>query len=182
VRVLLLLVANLVVLLEFLIIARIVVSYIPQISPYNPGVRLLRGIVDPVLRPFQRVLPTLGGIDFTPLLVLLLLQEAASILRTLADTAGFSVAHAVTDVVTSLVLQIILFFCILVVVRVMVQLFQADPFHPLVLVVRQITNPLVRPFSAVTPNPDLVLYVALAGYLLLYIVALIAFDSLLAHV
>jgi YggT family protein len=58
--------------LYVLILARIVVSWI-GLNPWNPIVRWLRIIVDPILRPFRRVLPTFGGIDFSPLLAILVI-------------------------------------------------------------------------------------------------------------
>ncbi len=44
-------------------------------DPYNPIVRFLRGVTEPVYFRIRRVLPLFfGGIDFTPILVLLLIQ------------------------------------------------------------------------------------------------------------
>ncbi|MDR2876689.1 MAG: YggT family protein [Chromatiales bacterium] len=43
-------------------------------SAYNPLVSILYSINDPVLRPIRRLLPDMGGIDFSPLLLLLLIQ------------------------------------------------------------------------------------------------------------
>lgn len=164
------LLAALVGILQVVIIIRILISYFPQISPFNPGVKLLRSIADPMLAPFRRVLPIMAGIDFTPLLVLLVLHEVEVVLDTLANSAGFTITHVVADLVFQLISDIILFFCIVLIIRVLVQLLQADPFHPLVLVIRQITNPLMLPFRGITRNPDVAPIIALSAYLLLYIV------------
>ena len=45
------------------------------VSPegYNPASRLLASLVDPMLRPLRRALPTLGGLDLSPLVASLLL-------------------------------------------------------------------------------------------------------------
>ena len=53
--------------LELLIFARILLTWLP-ISPWNPIARWLRRIVDPILRPFRRILPTFSGMAFSPLL------------------------------------------------------------------------------------------------------------------
>ena len=55
--------------LTVLIIARIAVSWI-GLSPWHPIVRWLRVIVDPILAPFRRILPSFSGIDFSPILAL----------------------------------------------------------------------------------------------------------------
>jgi YggT family protein len=41
---------------------------------YSPAQALLSSLAEPVLRPVRRVIPPLGGIDFSPLWVLIILQ------------------------------------------------------------------------------------------------------------
>ncbi len=43
-------------------------------DPYNPLVQLIGMMSYPLLAPIQRVLPSLGGIDFSPIVAILLLQ------------------------------------------------------------------------------------------------------------
>ncbi len=40
-------------------------------DPYNPIVRFLYKATDPVLRPIRRVIGTFGGIDVSPIIVIL---------------------------------------------------------------------------------------------------------------
>lgn len=40
---------------------------------YNPVSRVLSSLVEPILRPFRRALPAIGGFDFSPLAVTLLI-------------------------------------------------------------------------------------------------------------
>jgi len=42
-------------------------------DPYNPIVRLLYGVTEPVLRPISRRLGILGGIDLSPIVALLII-------------------------------------------------------------------------------------------------------------
>ena len=42
-------------------------------DPYNPIVRFLYGITEPVLRPIRRRLGVFGGIDFSPLIAILVI-------------------------------------------------------------------------------------------------------------
>lgn len=39
-------------------------------------ISFLDAVTRPVLRPFQRIIPPLGGVDITPIIVLLLIQGA----------------------------------------------------------------------------------------------------------
>ena len=46
---------------------------------YNVS-RFLDAVTRPVLAPFQRIIPPLGGVDISPIIVILLLQGASSYL------------------------------------------------------------------------------------------------------
>ena len=54
------------------------------ISSRNPLVKTLRSITEPLYAPVRRLLPSprsMGGLDFAPLVVVLLLQILLSVLR-----------------------------------------------------------------------------------------------------
>jgi YggT family protein len=57
----------------FTIIVQAILSWINPHS-YNPVTSLLYSLNQPLLRPAQRILPDLGGLDLSPLLVLIVLQ------------------------------------------------------------------------------------------------------------
>ena len=55
----------------YIIIARAVISWVNP-DPYNPIVRFLYSITDPVLLAIRRRLPlSFGGMDFSPIVVIL---------------------------------------------------------------------------------------------------------------
>lgn len=54
----------------WIVIARAVISWV-NADPYNPIVRFLVQITDPLLSRIRRFLPPLGGIDFSPMLLIL---------------------------------------------------------------------------------------------------------------
>jgi YggT family protein len=54
----------------WIIIARAVLSWVSP-DPYNPIVRFVHNVTEPVLYPLRRRLPFLGGIDFSPMIVLM---------------------------------------------------------------------------------------------------------------
>lgn len=54
----------------YIVIARAIISWVNP-DPYNPIVRFLHNATDPVLNRIRRAVPLfLGGIDFSPLLLL----------------------------------------------------------------------------------------------------------------
>jgi YggT family protein len=47
---------------------------------HNPAGRLLGDLVEPLLGPFRRALPSLGGLDLSPIVVILLLSVLRMVL------------------------------------------------------------------------------------------------------
>ena len=55
----------------FIVIARAILSWVSP-DPYNPIVRFLYNVTEPLLYRIRRLLPfNTGGIDFTPMILLL---------------------------------------------------------------------------------------------------------------
>jgi YggT family protein len=67
--------------LSFLLILAVLVDVILGyfMDPYHPIRRTLDSIVQPMLAPIRRVLPTLGGFDFSPLVLIILIDIIESI-------------------------------------------------------------------------------------------------------
>ena len=59
----------------WVIIAAAVISWVTP-NPYNPVVRLLRRLTEPVLAPIRQLLPPWKtfGLDFSPMIVILVIQ------------------------------------------------------------------------------------------------------------
>ncbi|HZS13894.1 MAG TPA: YggT family protein [Candidatus Dormibacteraeota bacterium] len=157
-----------------LILVRVALSWFPGIDPWNPLVRFLRAVVDPVLRPFRSIMPTFGGIDFSPILAIIVLGWVSRLITNLADNASFDPGQEIGYALSEIVLTVTIVFCVVVLLRILISLFQADPWHPVVQAIRQMSNPLIRPFAAVVPRSrgvDLAAVVALVVYVVFYFVA-----------
>jgi YggT family protein len=61
----------------WVIIAAAVISWITP-NPYNPVVRMLRRLTEPVLAPLRQLLPPWKtfGLEFSPMIIILLIQWA----------------------------------------------------------------------------------------------------------
>lgn len=84
--------ANLVSLLAqlyvFALIGRVIVSWV-NADPYNPIVRFLVQVTDPLLDRIRRLVPPLAGLDFSPLIAILVMQVLVMgfLVETLMDLA-----------------------------------------------------------------------------------------------
>ena len=53
----------------WIVIARAVISWV-NADPYNPVVRFLHQVTDPVLNRIRRFLPAMGGFDLSPMVLI----------------------------------------------------------------------------------------------------------------
>jgi YggT family protein len=63
-----------------LILLRVLLTWFPTIDWGNPPFSILSQLTDPYLNLFRSLLPPLGGMDFSPILALFVLQIVAGLL------------------------------------------------------------------------------------------------------
>ncbi len=66
---------------SLVVLARVLMSWV-NIDPYSPLARAIFNMTEPVLQPVRNLLPPAAGIDFSPLVVLIVLQIVGQILVT----------------------------------------------------------------------------------------------------
>jgi len=54
---------------SYILLARALISWIPNLDPYHPAVRILYEITEPVLDPIRKLIPPLGGVMDISMLV-----------------------------------------------------------------------------------------------------------------
>jgi len=59
--------------LTYLVIARILLSFIRH-NPYQPVIRFIYEITEPIMAPFRRLIPPVGGIDFSPIILFFVIR------------------------------------------------------------------------------------------------------------
>jgi YggT family protein len=67
---------------SFVILARVLMSWV-QIDPYSPLARTIFNLTEPVLQPIRNLLPPASGLDFSPMIAIILLQVLGQFLITL---------------------------------------------------------------------------------------------------
>ena len=58
---------------SFVILIAVILSWVP-VNRRHPLIAILHGLTEPVLAPIRRVLPPMGGLDLSPMVLLILLQ------------------------------------------------------------------------------------------------------------
>jgi YggT family protein len=65
----------------FVILIKIIMSWVAPHN-YNPVTAMLTTLSEPVLRPFRRLIPPIGGLDISPILAIVLIQAGIIVLQT----------------------------------------------------------------------------------------------------
>ena len=71
-----------------LMLVRVLLSWFPNIDWSGQPFNTLSQLVDPYLNLFRRVIPPIGGMDFSPLLAFFLLQFVAQSVTSLAASTA----------------------------------------------------------------------------------------------
>ena len=71
--------------LSLIIIVKVFLSYF--LEPYHPIRNMLDRFIDPVIRPIQKLIPPIGSIDFSPLILLIIIQLLGSIIISIIQIA-----------------------------------------------------------------------------------------------
>lgn len=61
---------------RYILLAAVILSWIPSVPRYNPIVRFLYDVTEPILRPIRRIIPPekTGYLDVSPIIAFLLLS------------------------------------------------------------------------------------------------------------
>jgi YggT family protein len=64
----------------YAIFIRVILSWVAQ-GGYNPATAIIATLTEPVLRPFRRLLPPMGGFDLSPIIAIILLLAATIVVN-----------------------------------------------------------------------------------------------------
>lgn len=70
--------------LILLVIVKVILSYF--MDPYHPVRQTIDNLVEPFLAPIRRVVPLIGMFDFSPLILIILVQILSSVLISFLST------------------------------------------------------------------------------------------------
>ena len=76
------------------ILASIIISWVAPGS-YNPLILLLHQLTEPVMAPFRKILPSMGGLDLSPIFVFLAINVLQIVLGHLAASVNLPVDYVI---------------------------------------------------------------------------------------
>ena len=66
--------------LYLVILARVILSWFPNVSYNNPIVQFVFAVTEPILSPIRRVLPSTGMFDFAPMVAIIVIFVVQQVL------------------------------------------------------------------------------------------------------
>ncbi len=66
---------------ELILLARVILSWFPNVDRSNPLIQFLYDVTEPVLRPIREMMPPTGMMDLSPLIVFLIIQVLMTLIQ-----------------------------------------------------------------------------------------------------
>jgi len=68
----------------YVLLARALITWIPNLDPYHPAVQFLNSITEPVLEPIRKLVPPLGGmVDISMIIAFFGIMILEQVIRSL---------------------------------------------------------------------------------------------------
>ena len=64
-----------------IILLKVVLSYF--MDPYHPFRQSVDRLIDPLLKPIRQIIPTVGRFDFSPIILIILVEIIAMVIKSL---------------------------------------------------------------------------------------------------
>ncbi|MBF0627375.1 MAG: YggT family protein [Magnetococcales bacterium] len=148
---------------SWMILARLLLSWINP-DPFHPIVQFLVQTTNPVLEPFRRLIPPLGGMDFSPIFALMAVHFVQRLLVTLlvGGMGGGAITGLLAELL-GLVHLLLTLYLLLLLARGGYHVYSWHTFRqgkppaidlrkPLVRFIFQATEPVIRPFRYRVPT------------------------------
>ena len=118
---------------------------------YNPFSRALVQITDPVLRPLRRVIPGVGGIDLAAILAMVFVKMIGIWLVLLTTGTPYTPVALLAATVYQLLDLVLLTYIVTIVVQALISWINPGVHNPVMSLLHQLNEPLLRPARRVIP-------------------------------
>ena len=119
---------------------------------YNPLSQFLVKVTNPVLVPARRLIPSIGKLDTASVVVMLLLELLQLVVISLLSQTDFGFQFLLLFAVRKLLIALLLTYFVLIIARVIVSWIANQSRHPLIPLIYQLTEPVLRPINKLLPK------------------------------
>lgn len=148
---------------------------------YNPFSQALVAITNPTLLPLRRMIPSLYGIDFAALVLVLVLQVVKNVLLGLIFGQWYNLLGLIVYSAAELLQMTVYLFIFLIFIRVLLSWVAPYGGHnPVTGLLFSVTEPLMRPARRLIPPLSGLDLSPVAVFILLYLTLILIVTPLLS--
>jgi YggT family protein len=118
---------------------------------YNPVSQFLVKVTNPPLIPLRRILPSIGKIDVSALVLMLLLQLAALAVIVLLRGGQLSIGALLILSIAELVGLLLNVFLFAILIQVVLSWINPGTYNPVISLLYSLTEPVLRPCRRLIP-------------------------------
>ncbi len=118
---------------------------------YNPLSQFIVKVTTPALRPMRRIIPGLGGLDFSAIVLMWLLKTLELMLVILITSGIFNPIGPMLWAVPQLVDLAINVFLFAILIQVVISWINPGTYNPVIGVINSLTDPIMRPARRLIP-------------------------------
>jgi YggT family protein len=134
-----------------LIVLRVLLQWV-RANFYNPICQFLYKATNPVLMPLRKIIPAWRNLDIAGILLAWLATALKLVLLYATVGQALGALGLTVLALADLLDFVLLLYIVLVLVRVVLSFVGADSYHPVVPLVMQLTEPVMKPFRRLIPN------------------------------
>ncbi len=119
---------------------------------YNPLSQFLVRITSPLLVPLRRLIPSIGRLDTAAVVLVLILEIANLVIITSINGLTLAWAQLLGLAITKLLMAVLWLYFFLILAVVILSWVGGRARHPLIPLMYQITDPVLRPIRKLLPT------------------------------
>ena len=118
---------------------------------YNPVCQFLVTVTNPPLLPLRRVIPAVGRLDTAAVVLMLVLEYLSVWISSRLGSAPLGPAEIALFSLTKLLATLLMTYFFLIIAAVILSWVGGQLRHPVIPLVYQLTEPVLRPFRRLIP-------------------------------
>jgi YggT family protein len=118
---------------------------------YNPLCQFLVKVTNPVLVPLRRVIPSIGRLDTASVVLMLLLEVFSIWIISQIGSSEMNIQQIIAFSAIKLMMTLLMTYFFLIIVSVILSWIGQRTHNPVVPLIYQLTEPVLRPIRKVIP-------------------------------
>lgn len=144
------LISTLIDLMVVAILMRLLLQWV-RADFYNPLCQFLVKVTNPLVIPARRIIPSIGKLDTASVVVMVVLELIEIFVVNQLRHEGLAIDFLLLFALKKLLFTLLITYFILIIARVIVSWIAQQSRHPLIPLIYQLTEPVLKPIGKLLP-------------------------------